>query len=572
MESMDTVRERIEALAQREEQVHQQTRTVTRRLRWWRTLPWVMLLMSLVSRVPLSRAADFTCTAGDRICLIDAIKQANANGEANTLTLDVGVYTLGVVDNETDGPNGLPSITSPLTITGAGAHSTIIEREGGPESSSAGIFRVVHVAAAGELTLSGVTVRGGLLTTARNPGGAGIFNRGSLTLTHSTIADNTVQAGDVNSAGGLVNTGQLTLRASLITHNIGGGFDGSVSGGLANTGTGLLTHSRVAHNMISRSGSQGPLRDFSGGVLNTGTLTLRASFITDNTVPGVNGIGIGGLTNRGGQVSVTTTTIAANLSAGGDSAIGGFFNDGGTATLTQSTIAANRGSGENGVGGIANSGTLTIVNSTIAGNTGSGPGATTSAELSAGGIGNNGPLTILNSTIAGNTGNGDTRSGGILVGGLGFVPPSSGSVTLQNTLLARNTTPPSPAFRSSGPDCNGPLTSLGNNLIGDLTGCTLTLHPSDLTGAPGVDTFTENGRPGNGHFPLLPTSPAIDAGNDAVCPRRDQLGQRRVPIRGVGTGICDIGAIEFQHRHKRQHDEADDHHEADAAHPDQATP
>src|SRR5215813_937900 len=74
--------------------------------------------------------------------------------------------------------------------------------------------------------------------------------------------------------------------------------------------------------------------------------------------------------------------------------------------------------------------------------------------------------------------------------------------------------------------------------IGDPTGCIITLQPHDLTGDPGLATFTDNGRPGNGHFPLLPTSQAIDAGSDAVCPRRDQLGQRRI-------GRCDIGAIRF---------------------------
>jgi hypothetical protein len=34
--SMDTFRERFEALEQRTEHVHQQTRTAHRRLRWWR--------------------------------------------------------------------------------------------------------------------------------------------------------------------------------------------------------------------------------------------------------------------------------------------------------------------------------------------------------------------------------------------------------------------------------------------------------------------------------------------------------------------------------------------------------
>ena len=108
--------------------------------------------------------------------------------------------------------------------------------------------------------------------------------------------------------------------------------------------------------------------------------------------------------------------------------------------------------------------------------------------------------------------------------------------------------------------CDGSGTSLGNNLIGDPTGCTfpIILQPTDLTGDPGLDTFMDNGRPGNGHFPLLPTSQAIDAGNDAVCPRRDQIGQRRI-------GHCDIGAIRFLDKDDRQHDEEDDQHDADPA-------
>ena len=37
----------------------------------------------------------------------------------------------------------------------------------------------------------------------------------------------------------------------------------------------------------------------------------------------------------------------------------------------------------------------------------------------------------------------------------------------------------------------------------------------------------------------MPGSPAVDAGDDAVCPRTDQIGGKR-------KGPCDIGAIEFR--------------------------
>jgi len=64
------------------------------------------------------------------------------------------------------------------------------------------------------------------------------------------------------------------------------------------------------------------------------------------------------------------------------------------------------------------------------------------------------------------------------------------------------------------------------------------LEPTDLTGDSGLGAFTDNGTPGNGHFPLLPTSQAIDAANNKVCPKKDQIGRLRKPH-------CDIGSIEF---------------------------
>jgi hypothetical protein len=134
-------------------------------------------------------------------------------------------------------------------------------------------------------------------------------------------------------------------------------------------------------------------------------------------------------------------------------------------------------------------------------------------------------------------------------------------VLLQNTIIARND---APTFAPSPPpfvpaDCSGPVTSLGNNLIGDPSGggfppyqCNITLQPTDLTGDPRLGTFTNNGTPGNGHFPLLSSSQAIDAGNNAVCFRRDQLGRRRI-------GPCDIGAISFRGKDDGRHEEEDDH-------------
>ena len=56
---------------------------------------------------------------------------------------------------------------------------------------------------------------------------------------------------------------------------------------------------------------------------------------------------------------------------------------------------------------------------------------------------------------------------------------------LLNTILAQNIDTAALPERLAAPDCAGSITSLGHNLIGDPTGCTITLQPSDLTGDPG---------------------------------------------------------------------------------------
>jgi len=269
-----------------------------------------------------------------------------------------------------------------------------------------------------------------------------------------------------------------------------------------------------------------------GGIDNAGTLIVSNSTISHNQ----GDLEGGGIANRG-AVNLTHSTLAHNHA---DFVGGGLLNMGGTVIMTSTTFTGN-GAGQ-GTGGLVNvEGFTSITNSTFESNTGQ----------SVGGIGNTGTMVITNSTVARNHGE-NVEAGS--VGGLGN---AGGTVIMQNTILALNTATGDPRF-AFFPDCSGVVTSHVANLVGDPTGCTLTPQASVLTGDPGLDAFTDDGTPGHGHFPLLPTSQAIDAGNDAVCPKRDQLGQRRVNIRGVGTSRCDIGAIEFRERAARPPDEADD--------------
>ena len=79
----------------------------------------------------VARAASHACGCGDTAGLISAISAANATPAADTITLTAGcTYQLTGPHNTVDGANGLPSITSPITIAGNGA--TIVRATASP--------------------------------------------------------------------------------------------------------------------------------------------------------------------------------------------------------------------------------------------------------------------------------------------------------------------------------------------------------------------------------------------------------------------------------------------------------
>jgi hypothetical protein len=327
----------------------------------------------LYPAIRLCSSAAFTCGTSDVACLIASITAANRTPEPDTIRLAAGIYMLTAMDNNTDGPNGLPPITSALTIAGVGAGQTTVAR-----ASSAPIFRLFHVAASGTLTLQGLILQGG-------GGGA-------------------IRGGAIANVQGVVNLIQTTIRDS-------GAHEG---GGLHNDG---------------------------------GTVILTQSFILNN---GAGGSG-GGLWN--GQ------DMASNM---------------GTMYITDTTIADN---GVNGWGGgLANHGTVIIANSTIADNF--------SPTVGGAGMWNFGTLTLMNSTVAHNDARGDFGGG---------IQSDGGSVLLRNSIVADNQSNVVPPYVS--PNCTGVITSEGHNLIGDPTGCTIALQPSDLTGDPGLNAYLDDGQP-----------------------------------------------------------------------------
>jgi hypothetical protein len=344
------------------------------------------------------QAADFTCPAGDVLCLIKAINAANSNGETNTITLAAGTYPLKEVHNNTDGPNGLPSITSPLSLTiqGAGAESTSIERD-----TSAPGFRLFHVAATGVLSLYGLSVRGGELRQvdflSRPAFGGCIWNQGTLLLQHTMLTSNNVtmepNVGSSAAGGGLYNAdGQVMLIDSTVTGNHTTGAFGSDGGGLFNIG---------------------------------GTMNLTRSTLMDNTVDGYPGGDGGGLSNYQGTVTLTDCVLTGNTAIGGRSAAGGGIFNLGTLTITNTILTNNTvDTANSGGGGVWSNGMLIITQSTFTSNhANNGQG---------GGLLNYGTARISTSTFANNT----AYSGGTSRGGGGLRISGTGSLT--NTTVVHN--------------------------------------------------------------------------------------------------------------------------------------
>src|SRR5262249_13898981 len=121
--------------------------------------------------------------------LVDAINADNAAPGAHLIELAPGTtFTLTAVDNNTDGGNGLPVIVAGDNLTIVG-HGDTIERS---KATSTPAFRLFEAAAGASLTLSDLTLQGGLASGA----GGAIISYGGLSLTQVTVQNNLARGPD----------------------------------------------------------------------------------------------------------------------------------------------------------------------------------------------------------------------------------------------------------------------------------------------------------------------------------------------------------------------------------------
>jgi hypothetical protein len=252
-----------------------------------------------ITYVPCSAAA-----------LSAAISAANTAGGGDLL-LEFGcTYTLST---PLAGEDGLPQVTSDISILGAGARIT--------RSATAPAFRIFDVAAEGTLTLSALTLTGGAAST-----GGGVLNAGTLSLNAVTVSGNSA----AGTGGGVENSGDLSVNASRVTANQavtgGGGVHNAESGSAA------VRASSVDHNSVTGTDALG------GGILNSaGSVDLALSAVGSNSATGSGSSGAG-LATVGGTLHASGATVESNTAA---AAPGGIYNENGSVGLTLAAVFNN---------------------------------------------------------------------------------------------------------------------------------------------------------------------------------------------------------------------------------------
>ncbi|MGD8583974.1 MAG: choice-of-anchor Q domain-containing protein [Chloroflexota bacterium] len=509
-------------------------------------------------------------------CDYDSLQPAvNAAADGAIITVGAGTYT------------GTTQISNSLTITGSGAVSTVLS------GGRAGPVLVIELTVA--VTVSNLAIRNGraLLENNRALGG-GIVNRGILHLADVTLDSNgsqpeaTADGPNIGGGGGIYNgcaagmCGRLTMVNGALTNNFavgspisatetvsstivgGNAYGGAIFNGcdVAGCATVLLSGVELSGNTVRGASVDDPHSfiqpgtSFGGAIFNDcgpaacGRVDIVGGRLTDNGARGVTSCyptdGFGGAIYNNGRLSLDRVSLFENsASAGHDNCFpyyygaskGGAIHSSGRLTITASTLA-NNWTREAGGGIYILAGDAYLLNSTLSGNA--------AYNGAGGGIYNAGTLLADYVTIVDNVaGDGNIRTWGQG----GGIYASGPNTRIANSILSGNT---APNYGVVDPisECYGPLTSLGYNLVSDLTRspwydeweCQLM---GDMTGVitgtlAYLAPLADNGGPTLTHIAQF-YSPALDAADPQNCPGTDQRGQPRL---GPGAGRCDLGAVE----------------------------
>ncbi len=259
-------------------------------------------LVLTASQVP---AATFT--PADVAGLVAAINTANTNGQSDTIDLGGQVFTLTVVDNVLDGPNGLPGILpdggGTLTI-----RSGTIER-----AADAPPLRLIRVLAGASLTLESLALQGGLLNdTSTAIQGAAILNTGTLLVTGARFSGNRAYPGQ---GGAIENQGTLHIVGSTFWDN-----SASFGGAIFNNAALSITGSTFRQSFAEFEG---------GAIVNNATVSvIRNSTFSENEA-----LRGGAIYNQWSIGAISNSTFAFNRAGPLGNSGGAIHNSGGAEIL-----------------------------------------------------------------------------------------------------------------------------------------------------------------------------------------------------------------------------------------------
>ena len=483
--------------------------------------------------------------AADGLCsLIEAIDNANsdaathadcpAGSGADTIELaGSATYELDEVNVTYNGSNGLPVISSSITIEGF--ISTVRRAPGAPS------FRIISVNSSGVLRLEDLTLENG--AAGAYVGGALLNLGGQVTLIRTTVTGNSA-----SGAGGIYNSsGGMALIDSEVSFNTGTAGIGGVMNFASNADAVMVIERSLIHGNQAIDSGAGGIYSYSPGAW-LAELYIIESVISDNTATS----SAGGIRSEYSDVTIEDSTISANH-AGVFCA--GLFLEGGSGDIDRTTISGNvvDNTADYGTGGglCVSDNTTTITNSTISGNSVLGPSSGQFFSGRGGGLSVVGGaygiqptvdtlVIVEDSTICDNTA--ETVGGGISV--YRYAGTMAVEVELRNTIVAENLEADGAVLGNCVEESPAIVSSLDFNLADDVT-CNL-VGTDDLVVADAMlGVLADNGGPTLTHLPLT-GSPAIDSGDDALCPDTDQRGYVR-PWDGDddGQAHCDRGAVEL---------------------------
>ena len=329
---------------------------------------FLSLMLLLLVVVPLHAAiitvdaADGTVFGNGECSINEAIEMANSNS-LNTECILVGILgnddTIKLTQNVTisasdqqvpfsaNGKNATKSITSVITIDGNGyqlsrksENTCTLDGENTTDQE----FRLLHVAANGNLTIKDLTLENGCAdgnagqSQGTDNGGA-IYNLGSLVVQNSTISQSKCWGeggGIYNGLGGTLVITKGVLSANRASKN---------GGGLSNNGQAVISNTTFSGNSVngavSEAGKGGGIYHYDGTISSISATTFYGN-TTSNTFGGAKG---GALYIMSDITEITNSTFSGNTSGAGAAIIMDVKSDNGLSTtvtsMTNNTFSGN---------------------------------------------------------------------------------------------------------------------------------------------------------------------------------------------------------------------------------------